>query len=88
MLGSLSAVSPSGHLRRGRCSQKSAIRRCCPKADKRGLALFVGYVPILLQKSEIEERSFSRQKTRQVKIADRCGLNLISEVACEFVTVR
>jgi hypothetical protein len=41
-----------------------------PKADKRECGWIVRYVPILLQKSQIAERQFSRQKTRQAVIAD------------------
>jgi hypothetical protein len=41
-----------------------------PIADKHGRNLIVRYVPILLQKSQIAERQFFRQKTRQEVIAD------------------
>jgi hypothetical protein len=41
-----------------------------PKADIDQLAPHVRFVPILLQKSQIAERQFFRQKTRQAVIAD------------------
>jgi hypothetical protein len=41
-----------------------------PKATISGKNSLVGFVPILLQKSQIVERQFFRQKTRQEVIAD------------------
>ena len=40
-----------------------------PIADIRRLVSDVGFVPILLQKSQIDEGQFSRQRTKQVEIA-------------------
>jgi hypothetical protein len=41
-----------------------------PPKDIRHMGLDVRLVPILLQKSQIAERQFSRQKTRHDVIAD------------------
>jgi len=43
---------------------------------------------IVLQKSENAGWQISRQKTKQATIADRCGVRLVTEVACEFITWR
>jgi hypothetical protein len=50
--------------------QSRTMSAVTPIADKHGRNLIVRYVPILLQKSQIAERQFFRQKTRQEVIAD------------------
>jgi len=59
-----------GHKRTNHCELKSAFVCFGPKADIRGRNWIVRFVPILLQKSQIAERQFFRQKTRQAVIAD------------------
>jgi hypothetical protein len=49
---------------------------------------FGRYWQIVLQKSENAGWQVSRQKTKQATIADRCGVRLVTEVACEFITWR
>jgi hypothetical protein len=63
-------MSLMGHKRTNYRWPKSTIVRFSPKADKCGCGWNVRYVPILLQKSQIAERQFFRQKTRQAVIAD------------------
>ena len=46
------------------------------------------FVPIVLQKSEIGGRQFSRHNTIQPTISDLYSLNRASEVAGEFVVRR
>jgi hypothetical protein len=43
---------------------KRLLQQNRPKADKRARTWIVRFVPILLQKSQIAERQFFRQKTR------------------------
>ena len=45
----------------------------------------VRFVPILLQNSQNALRSISRKLTKRAAIADRCRLQAIAEVACEFI---
>jgi hypothetical protein len=44
-----------------------------------------GFVPILLQKSQIARRQFSCCKKIRPTTADRCGPNHVAEVASEFI---
>jgi hypothetical protein len=46
------------------------------------------FVPIVLQKSQIDSRRFFREKTKQAAIVDGYGVKFVSEVACEFIAVR
>jgi hypothetical protein len=46
---------------------------------------YVSFVPILLQNSQNAVRSISRKWTKRAAIADRCHLQAITEVACEFI---
>jgi hypothetical protein len=45
----------------------------------------VRFAPILLQNSQNALRSISRKLTKRAAIADRCRLQAIAEVACEFI---
>jgi hypothetical protein len=49
-------------------------------------ARLVRFVPIVLQKSPNAVRSISRKWTKRSVIADRCGLQATTEVACKFMT--
>jgi hypothetical protein len=40
---------------------------------------------IALQKSQTAQREIFRQRTTQATIADRCGFNRGTEIACEFI---
>jgi len=41
-------------------------------------------VPIVFQKSQKARRLIFRQRTKQAKIADQCGLKPATGIACEF----
>jgi hypothetical protein len=69
ILASVRGSSEGQKLRKNLASGPTFVR-FGPKADKRGRNWLVRFVPILLQKSQIAERQFSRQKTRQDVIAD------------------
>jgi hypothetical protein len=59
-----------------------------PEADISETHRHFGLVPILLQKSGIGGREFSRRNTIQPTISDLYSLNRVSEVADEFVVRR
>jgi hypothetical protein len=59
-----------GQKRTNHRGPKSTFVRVDPIADKICGAANVRFVPILLQKSQIAERQFSRQKTSHDVIAD------------------
>ena len=62
-------MSASDHSRPSHSAPVRTFVRFGPKATISGKNSLVGFVPILLQKSQIAERQFFRQKTRQEVIA-------------------
>jgi hypothetical protein len=70
-------------MKMGVAGRTMSVHGC--KADSTSVTTDFRKVPILLQNSQNAMRSISRKLTKRAAIADRCSLQAIAEVACEFI---